>query len=199
MHSPFDAPGNRLRPLTARQPRRQLAECLVNRDLLQRQHGVFENCHHTAGEFAIAVKSRAQKDRLGTEASRMGGGHRAADAIAAGGIVRRADHPAPFRVAADDHRLTPQRGIIKLLGRGEEAIEVGMEHPAESPGWNHHVRCPRHPLQLNASLCLVVYRVKNKWSSSCVANCCGYVRKCPGVAGVTWYNEVAPRWNGATA
>src|SRR6185437_12971124 len=115
--------------------------------------------------------SRAQENGLRTQTARMGGCHRAGDTEAAGSIVGRADHPAPVRVAANDDRLAPQCGIIELLDGREEAIEVGMEHPAESPGWNHHVRRPLSLSILQAactrrpSLCPLVYRIKNKWSS----------------------------------
>jgi hypothetical protein len=46
-------------------------------------------------------------------------------------VVRRRHDTASARVAAHDERLRPQLGLLELLDRGEERVEVevGNDHP----------------------------------------------------------------------
>ena len=65
-----------------------------------------------------------------TAPERLGAAHRGEDPELARGVVRRRDHPPAMRVAPDDERLLPQLGLLELLDRGEEGIEVevGDDH-----------------------------------------------------------------------
>ena len=54
------------------------------------------------------------------------------DAVLAGGVRRGGDDAALGGVAAapDDHRLAGQLGPAEHLDRGDELVEVDVEHPA---------------------------------------------------------------------
>src|SRR3954451_349531 len=62
-----------------------------------------------------------------TARPRLAGGHRGADAVLAG-LVRRGAHHAATAHTSDDHGLAAQRGLVALLHRGEEGVEVQVHH-----------------------------------------------------------------------
>src|SRR4051794_4229458 len=62
-----------------------------------------------------------------TARPRLAGGHRGADAVLAG-LVRRGAHHAATANTSDDHGLAAQRGLVALLHRGEEGVEVQVHH-----------------------------------------------------------------------
>ena len=63
-------------------------------------------------------------------AQRLGARHRREDAVPPRRVVRRRDHAAAVRVAADDERAPAQLGALQLLHGGEEGVqvEVGDDH-----------------------------------------------------------------------
>ena len=50
--------------------------------------------------------------------------HRRVDPERARDVVRGRDHAAAVGVAAHDERAGPERGVLELLDRGEERVEV---------------------------------------------------------------------------
>ena len=71
-------------------------------------------------------------DRLGTEPPRLGAVHGGAYTEGPGLVAGRHDHPT-----ADDHRPPSKSGVVALLDRGEEGIEVGVEDRRIRRGHEH--------------------------------------------------------------
>src|SRR6185312_11463117 len=61
-------------------------------------------------------------DELRTEPPSLAAAHRGADAVRLCLVARGEDHSP-----ADDHRTAPQRGVVTLLHRCVEGVEVGVE------------------------------------------------------------------------
>ena len=59
-------------------------------------------------------------------AQRLGAAHGRPDAELTGGVVRGRDDPTAARIAADDERPRAQLGLLELLDRREEGVEVEM-------------------------------------------------------------------------
>ena len=70
--------------------------------------------------------ARPDEDGVRAAAERLGGAHRGVDAERARDVVRGRNDAAPARVAADDQRLRAQLGVLELLDRRVERVEIQM-------------------------------------------------------------------------
>ena len=121
--SPTRAPS---RPRGRAGQRREVDEGLVERERLDQGE-----TSRSAAITARLVSCRRGSGRRGTPragtGARLAGRHRRPDAVGPG-LVRRRRHDAAASDATDDDRLAAQRGLVALLDRGEEGVEVEVEH-----------------------------------------------------------------------
>src|SRR5688572_1862428 len=75
------------------------------------------DAHYLAGFIPIKLHSRWNENSVRTEPPGRRAWHRGTHPKLARFIARRADHPAAFRRASHDHRLSFERGILALLDR----------------------------------------------------------------------------------
>ena len=68
----------------------------------------------------------SHENDLGAAAQRLGRAHRGANPERPGDVVRGRDDAATLRIAADDERSRAERGLLQLLDRGEERIQVDV-------------------------------------------------------------------------
>ena len=74
--------------------------------------------------LAIERVPGAHEDGGRAASERLGRAHRGVDAELPRDVVRGRDDAAAVRVAADDERLLAQLGVLELLDRGEERVEI---------------------------------------------------------------------------
>ena len=97
-------------------------EGLVDGERLDERRGVVEHREHRPAGGGVGVHPGRHDDRVGAQRPRLTAAHGAPHAAGPGLVARGHDDPA-----ADDHRLAPQRGVVALLDRREERVEVGVE------------------------------------------------------------------------
>ena len=83
--------------------------------------------HHPLAGLAVGVEAATEERRVRAARPRLPGRHRRPDAVLAR-LVGRRRHHAPAADPADHHRLAAQRGLVALLDRGEEGVEVEVQH-----------------------------------------------------------------------
>ena len=83
--------------------------------------------HHRAAGLAVGVEAAGEERGVRAPRPRLAGRHRRAHAVPPR-LVRRRGHHAAAADAADDDRLAAQRRLVALLDRGEERVEVEVEH-----------------------------------------------------------------------
>ena len=98
-------------------------ERLVDREALDQRGRVLEHLEHRLARLDVGREPRLDDDRVRAEAARLPAAHRGADPERLGLVARR-EHDA----AAHDHGAAAQAGIVALLDRREERIEVGVEN-----------------------------------------------------------------------
>ena len=74
--------------------------------------------------LAVDRMPGAEKDRGRAAPERLRGAHRRVDAERPSSVVRSRHDPAAVRIAADDQRLLAKLGILELLDRSEEGVQV---------------------------------------------------------------------------
>ena len=74
--------------------------------------------------LAVERVARAQEDGVRTAAERFGRAHRRVDAEGSCRVVGRRHDAPPVRVAADDERPSSELGVLELLDRGKERVQV---------------------------------------------------------------------------
>ena len=97
---------------------------LVDPGLLDGRDDLADRAPDRPRVLAVEGMAGADEDRVRAAAQRLGAAHRRVDAVPARDVVRGRDHAAALRVAADDERLSAQGGILELLDRGEEGVEI---------------------------------------------------------------------------
>ncbi len=85
------------------------------------------SAHHRVAGVAVGVEPAGEERRVRAPRPGLAGRHRRADAVLPG-LVRRGRHHAAAADAADDDRLAAQRRLVALLDRGEERVQVEVEH-----------------------------------------------------------------------
>ncbi len=95
---------------------------LVDRDAFDERRRVVEHLEHGLAGFGVRVHAGRDHDRLRAEEARLPSAHRRVHAERLRLVARR-EHDAP----AHDHRTALQRGVVALLDRRVERVEVGME------------------------------------------------------------------------
>ena len=106
--------------------RLEVDEGLVERQRLDERADLAEQRHHRAAGVAVGVEPAGEEGGVGTAPARLGRGHRRVDPERAR-LVRRRRHDAPAAGAADHDRLAAQRGLVALLHRGEEGVEIHVQ------------------------------------------------------------------------
>ena len=111
----------------SRKSPRHLADvevALVEPRLLERRHDAAHRRPHMTRVLAIERVAGPDEHRVRAAADRLGRAHRRVDAEASRDVVRRRDHAAAARIAADDERLRPELGVLELLDGGVERVEI---------------------------------------------------------------------------
>ena len=106
---------------------------LVDAHLLHMRGFVEQNGHHPVRHFAIPVEMAARPNGVGAKPRRRRRRHRGMHAVLARLVGRSRDHAAFSRITADNDRLAPPTGMIELLDRGEERIEVDEQNRPPDP------------------------------------------------------------------
>ncbi len=82
--------------------------------------------------LAVERVARPDEDGMRTAADRLGATHRGVDAELARVVVRGRHDAAPARIAADDERLLAELGVLELLDRGIERVEIEVRDDARN-------------------------------------------------------------------
>ena len=96
-------------------------ERLVDRESLDQRGGPLENGEYGLARLCIRRHPRRHEDRPRAQRPRPRAAHRRPDSARLG-FVAGGEHDS----AADDHGTTSQAGIVSLLDRGIESVEVRM-------------------------------------------------------------------------
>ncbi|EPQ45018.1 hypothetical protein MPS_0831 [Mycobacterium pseudoshottsii JCM 15466] len=117
------------------QPRRDLHRCardpaqaghiekrLIHRKRLHQWSAVAEHLEHGITGPHVGAHTRRHHHGLRAQPPRLSSVHRGADPVCLGLIARR-----QHDTAADDHRPTPQRGVVTLLDGRVERIQVRVQ------------------------------------------------------------------------
>ena len=107
-------------------------ERLVDRDAFDERRRVVEHLEHRLAGGGVGGQVRFDEDGVGAQAPGDRPAHRRAHAVRPR-LVAGAHHHAD----ADDHRAAAQLGVVALLHRGEEGIEVGVEDRCVGCGHEH--------------------------------------------------------------
>ena len=103
---------------------------LVDAGLLDGRRDPAHGRPDVPGVLAVERVPRAYEHRLRAAADRLGRAHRGVDAEPPRNVVCGGDDATAMRVAADDQRLRPQLGILQLLDRRVEGVEVEVRDDA---------------------------------------------------------------------
>ncbi len=114
-------------------------EGLVDRQPLDDRCRVVEDVEDIAARLRVGVHARGHHDGIGTQPQGLAPAHRGSDAEGLRLVARRHDDSA-----ADDDRPAPQRGVVALLDRREEGVEVGVQHGPFVRGAGHTGIVPPH-------------------------------------------------------
>ena len=109
-------------------------ERLVDREPFDQRCRVVEHREHGPARFRVRVDPWRDDDRVRAAAPRLAAVHRGTHAERLGFVARSQHHSA-----ADDDRLPAQAGIVTLLDRRVERVEVGVEDRG-TVGTRTHVR-----------------------------------------------------------
>ena len=105
-------------------------ERLVDRQPLDERRGVVEHLEHRLAGVGVGLEPRRHDDGVGAQPPGLAPAHRRAHAERLG-LVAGGEHDA----AADDDRPAAQRGVVALLDRRVEGVEVGVQ--------DGRLACPR--------------------------------------------------------
>ena len=110
----------------------QVDEGLVERERLDQGRGRAEHLHHRPAGVAVGVEAAVEERRVRAPGPRLPGGHRGPHPEDPG-LVGRGRHHAAAADPADHDRLAAQRGLVPLLDRGEERVEVEVQDGGVRP------------------------------------------------------------------
>jgi hypothetical protein len=105
---------------------------LVDPRLLDGRDDLTHDRPDIARVLAVHGHARPQECRVRTAPERLGAGHRRPDPEAPRRVVGGRDDAAAVRVAADDERNPPEGGVLELLDRSEERVEVEVRDDHET-------------------------------------------------------------------
>jgi hypothetical protein len=97
-------------------------ECLVDRQPLHKRSSPLEDPKDGLAGIAVGGKPGRHDDRTRTQPARLRSSHRRAEAARFRLIARRQHH-----TATDNHRSAPEAGIVPLLNRRVEGVQVRMQ------------------------------------------------------------------------
>ena len=97
-------------------------ERLVDRQSLDERRRVVEHPVDLLARLRVRRHARTNDDRVGAEPARKREAHRRVHAVRLRLVAGRKDDPA-----ADDHGPSAQPGVIPLLDRREERVDVGVQ------------------------------------------------------------------------
>ena len=97
-------------------------KCLVDRQALDHRRRVLEHLEHRLARLRVGGHPRRHDDRLGAQPAGPTSAHRGADPARLG-LVAGGEHDA----GADDHRAAAEPGIVALLDRRVERVEVRVQ------------------------------------------------------------------------
>ncbi len=133
-HAGADAPAHRHGILARIASRRHVEVRLVDAHLLQVGRLVEDDGHHLGGHLAVALMPAGHPDGLRAEPTGLCRGHGRVHAERPRFIRAGAHHAATRRVASHDEGLAAPLGMVELLHRGEERVEVEQAHGPSRPG-----------------------------------------------------------------
>src|SRR6266542_1900387 len=119
--------------------RGHVEERLVERDGLHEGCAFGEERHDRIGRFRVTHGVAGDEDAVRAEPAGGAQGHRRANAEPARLVRGRAHHAAVVRTTADDHGLAAVFGMVALLDRRVEGVEVTVEDRAAV---THMTRAP---------------------------------------------------------
>src|ERR1700716_2838072 len=123
--------------------RRHAQKGLVERDRLDQRRPLGEELHDRVGRLFVSLTVAGDEDRVGAEPTggleRHGGMHTEGARLVRG----RGHDTAVARSAADDERLAAVLGVIALLDRRVEGVEIAVQDGASlDQGAAHATRAP---------------------------------------------------------
>ena len=145
VHAAADRDGD-LRPRAVQAPSTgDVEERLVEGDRLHERRERAQDLHDRTACVAVGVEPRREEHTIGARTTRSRHGHRGVHAEAASLVARGRDDTTRAQ-ATDDDRLPRQRGIVELLDRRVERIEVDVQdrRRVRAPG---DVSPPTSPLR----------------------------------------------------
>ena len=104
----------------------EVDERLVQRQRLDQGADRAQQLHHREAGVAVGVEPAGEERGVRAAPAGLRGGHRRVHPERAR-LVGRGRHHAPAADPADDDRLAAQRGLVALLHRGEEGIEIHVQ------------------------------------------------------------------------
>ena len=107
-------------------------ERLVDRQPLDQRRRVVEDLEDGLAGVGVGVHARPHDDGLRAEPARLPRAHRGPHPVCLGLVARREHHARP-----DDHGAAAQAGIVTLLDRCVERVQVGVQ----DRGLVRHERC----------------------------------------------------------
>ena len=117
---------------------RHVHERLVDADLLHVRRFGAQYVHDGVRHLAIAVEAAVRPDGVRAQALRRGRGHGASHAVRARLVGRRGHHAVLVGVAAHDDGLAAPGGMVQLLDRSEERVEVHEQDGRALPRLERH-------------------------------------------------------------
>jgi hypothetical protein len=81
-----------------------------------------KDLEHRGAGLRVGLHARRHDERVRAQLSSLASAHRGAHAVGLGFVACR-EHDA----TADDDRTAAQRGVITLLNRGVEGVEIGVQ------------------------------------------------------------------------
>jgi hypothetical protein len=110
-------------------------ERFVDREALDERRRIVEDAEHRLARLGVGGHAGRHHDRLRAKPARLPAAHGGADAECLGLVARREDDSR-----ADDHRPPAQAGVVPLLNRRVERVDVGVED--RSDGRHEHMFAP---------------------------------------------------------
>ena len=123
-HRGLDRRRDRARPREVGRDRAEVEVALVDPGSLDARDDLADRVPHDPRVLAVERVPGAEEDRGRAAPERLGRAHRRVDAELPRRVVRGRHDAAAVRIAADDERLLAKLGILELLDRGEERVEV---------------------------------------------------------------------------
>ena len=133
---------NRARPAEVGGHLADVEVALVHPGSLDRRHHLAHRGPDRLRVLRVEPLARRDEDRLRATAECLRARHRRVDPEPARHVVGRRHHPAAVRVAADDERLLPQLGLLELLHRSKERVEVEVRDDHGSPRFARRMGTP---------------------------------------------------------